>query len=239
MRVVVSVSDKYLWALHVFAYFFNKYWSPYQEVQVAGYTPPKFKLPDNFEFYSIDTPQYPKERWVEGFVKYLNWADDDDFVLMLEDYWICRMVDKNAALMLSAFMDTDRDHILRIDLTADRLYAGGMRDVGYFDRYDIVEAPGSAYQMSLQAGLWNKRLMKNVLFNLPDNRLSAWDVELEGNNLLEYYHPDYRVYGTRQWPIRYVNGMNNAVSNKVNFAGFTEEDREIAQQLVKEVKEDA
>jgi hypothetical protein len=239
MRVVVSVSDKYLWALHVFAHFFNKYWSPYQEVVVAGYTPPEFKLPDNFTFFSIDKPQYPKERWADGFLKFLNSSDDSDIVLMLEDYWLCRNVDLNAAQSLSAFIDTDRDNILRVDLSADRLYAGGMRDIGYYYKYDIIEAPNSPYQMSLQTGLWNKRLLKNVLDMLPIDKRSAWDVELEGTNIVNNVMTNYRIYGTRQLPIRYVNGMNNSTGSQINYAGFTEDDRMIAKQLVKEVKNDA
>jgi len=230
---VVSVSDKYLWSLMPFAYLFLKYCGNDVRVDVAGYTQPKFSLPSNFHFYSIDTPQYPKEKWVDGFLKFLYVYNEPYFVLLLEDYWLCRNIDKSGIDLLREFMKV-REDIVRIDITGDRLYAGNMRDVGYWDRFDIVEAPGSPYQMSLQAGIWNKNKLIEILEYLPVGKRSAWDVELEGTSYFNAHN--MIVYGTRQMPIRYVNGMNNAKSDKVNYTGFTPEDAEMVQNLVEETR---
>lgn len=228
LQVVVSVSDKYLWCLAPFAHLFNKYWSPDIPVVVAGYSPPWFELPKNFSFYSIAPVCYPKEKWVDGFLKFLYQYEKDYFVLMLEDYWTCRKVNVDAINKVSDYMFV-RNDCLRIDLTSDRLYAGDMKDIGYFGEFDIVEAAGSPYQMSLQAGIWNKRLFIDVLEKLPNDKHSAWDVELEGTGIVNV--GKMHIVGTRQNPVRYINGMNNA-SKEVNIAGFIEEDRTMVKEII-------
>lgn len=221
--VIVSVSDKYLWALQPFALLFNKYWGSNQRVIVAGYSVPQFKLPDNFLFYSIATEQYPKEKWADGLRDFLNVYQYPYFTLLLEDYWLSRKVDVEAIHDLTDYMD-GRGNVLRMDLTGDRLYAGGMRQIGYHTRFDLVEAVGSQYQMSLQAGIWNRELLLGVLDNLPQDRHSAWDVELEGTTIINRMPSRFRVIGTRQWPVMYANGMNNAAGKKVFFDRLSEDD---------------
>lgn len=231
--VVVSTSDKYSWALKPFAHLFQKYVGSDCDVAVAGYTPPNFVLPYNFHFYSIDTPQYPKDKWVDGFLKFLYHYDNPFFVLMLEDYWLCRTVDTKGIDILHRLM-TFSPELVRVDITGDRLYAGGMRDIGYYERFDLIEAPQSQYQMSLQAGIWNRKHLINILEKLPEGLHSAWDVELQGTTILNTMTE--RVFGTRQWPMRYVNGMNNAKSNEINYVGFTDFDKESVKVLVDEEK---
>lgn len=226
--VVVSVSDKYLWALQPFSELFNKYWGVDYRVYIAGYSVPMFQLPANFEFFQINTECYPKERWVDGIWKFLEKYYFEKFVLLLEDYWLCRKVDTAGIEHLSSYMDL-HDNLLRMDLTADRQYAGGMKDIAYYEHFDIIEAYGSQYQMSLQAGIWDTRHFMTILNQLPPHMHSAWDVEIDGTSLVNV--SSLRVFGTRQNPVRYVNGLNNAVSG-VNLSGFKREDIEIVEKYI-------
>lgn len=221
MNIVVSVSDKYLWCLKPFSYLFNKYFSPVINVDVAGYSPPDFQLPSNFIFHSIAQPQYPKEKWVDGFAKFLSGYNHSHFLLFLEDYWLSRKVNLSTIELMFQFIENN-PRVMRVDLTSDRLYAGGVKDVGYYGHCDIIEAAGSQYQMSLQAGIWSTELFLDLLYKLPEGTRSAWDVELTGTGVLNA-NPSIRVFGTRQHPIRYVNGMNNALSG-VNLNGISKED---------------
>lgn len=222
VKVVVACSDRYIWALNPFAVQFNRHYSSLQPVIVAGYTYPNFTLPENFYFRSIRQPQYPKHQWVDGMLEFLHWFPDNIFVLMLEDYWLSRTVDNTGINSLADYMMLNQD-ILRIDLTTDRLYSGGMRDVGSWGHYDLIEAPGSQYQMSLQAGIWNKNLFVYVLQNLSQDKHSAWDVELEGTSYVN--QSTMRVLGTRQYPMRYVNGVNNSTGLNKTLEGLSGEDR--------------
>jgi hypothetical protein len=198
LRVFVEVSDKYLWTLQPFSYLFNLYWSELQPVIVAGYSRPDFKLPKNFTYHSIDKVNYPAEKWTDGMIKFLRSYDDEHFVFLLCDYWLCRTVDLRGVQACYQYVK-DRPNVLRIDLTDDRQYAGGMFDVEAWGNYDIIETPhGTPYQMSTQAGIWNRRLLLSLL--RPN--VSPWNTEMYTSP-----PPDMRVLGTRQRPVRYANAL--------------------------------
>lgn len=194
-------SKKYEWCLKPFSYLFERY--------CPGAT------------VNIFMSEEPKERWADGLLNFLYSYTPSHFVLLLDDYWINRKADMEGIDVLRGFMES-RSDILRIDLTSDRLYAGGMRDIFAYDRFDIIEAPNSQYQMSLQIGIWNKALLIEILEKLSPNNRSAWNVELDGTGFVN--SSDMKVYGTRQNLIRYTNAMNNGRPNEVNFSGLTEDD---------------
>ena len=202
MKVYCITSDNYLWAVRPFAYLFNKYWGNDQEVVVCGYTPPGFPLPSNFAFHSVSKNGYTQERWSDGLLEFLASQNDEQFVLMLEDYWLVRNVDRNF-MKVAEWMLAEDDNILRIDLTTDRLHALGdardARDLIYVDHYDVITTPpGTPYQMSLQAGIWNR----NCLLQIVERGKTPWEVEIYSTvpeNMI--------VMGTRQWPVRYANAI--------------------------------
>jgi hypothetical protein len=202
LRVFVITSDKYLWTISPFAYLFNVYFSALQPVVVAGYSLPQFNLPRNFTFHSLDRTNYPPEKWSDGLIKFLQSVPDDYFILLLEDYWLIRTVDHGGLGTLYDLM-INNANILKIDLTTDRLHAYGdaryAKEAGSYGHYDIVQTFSDVqYQMSLQAAIWNKRLMLELL--QPGK--SPWDVEIFTSV------PDsMAVLGTRQWPLRYCNAM--------------------------------
>lgn len=233
MKVVVSVNDKYLWCLQPFAYLFNKYWGEQQEVVVAGYNYPSFSLPSNFKYYSIYNFNYPKEKWVDGFLRFLAQFREDNshFVLMLEDYWLCRSVDLNGINVLYDYAMMNPD-ILRMDLTSDRQFAGSAKDMDYCYHYDIVQAKNSAYEMSLQTAIWNTQLLVELLEKLPKEKHSAWDVELEGTNFINDPSYPYKVVGTRQLPVRYVNGYNSTLGVNKELAGMLDDDKATVRNMI-------
>jgi hypothetical protein len=200
LRVVVPTCDKYLWLVQPFTYLFNRYWSELQPVVVAGFSRPDFHLPPNFTFYQIAREDYPANKWSDGMIKLLQNLPDQHFILLLEDYFLCRTVDHTAVDSCYEYIK-DKPEVLRIDLTADRLYAGGMFDLESYGRMDIIETPhGTPYQFSTQAGIWNRDRLLEIL--IPGR--SAWESEL--------YTPvpdTLRILGTRQYPVRYVNVMKS------------------------------
>ena len=198
LRVFVEVSDKYLWTLRPFSYLFNLFWSTLQPVEVIGYKRPDFKLPPNFTFHSLASTEYPADRWSDGIIEFLRRQEDSHFVFLLCDYWLQRTVDCRGVAGCHEYAK-GRPKVLRIDLSDDRLYAGGKFDVEGYGCYDIIETPHTTpYQMSLQAGLWNRKLLLDVL--VPGK--SAWEVETH----ISLPEP-MRILGTRQCPIRYANAI--------------------------------
>ncbi|KKL91618.1 hypothetical protein LCGC14_1892880 [marine sediment metagenome] len=198
LRVFVEVSDKYLWTLKPFSYLFNVYWSTLQPVVIGGYKKPDFSLPDNFEFYQIDEENYPAKKWSDGMLRFFRAYNDDHFVFMLSDYWLCRTVDIRGVAACHDYI-VERPEVLRIDLTDDRLYAGGRKDIGAWGCYDMIETESDTpYQMSTQAAIWSRKLFLSLL--IPGK--SPWEVELHTRP-----PESMRVLGTRQMPVRYANAL--------------------------------
>jgi hypothetical protein len=201
IRVFCYTCDAYLWLLKPFIYLFDQYWSTMQEVIVGGFTPPEFPLPDNYKFHQIDKKPYPKEMWSDGLIRLLQDYQDDVFVLLLEDYLLCRTVDHQGINTLADYMRLgDNNDVVRFDLTADRLYGKGMHDIESWGHYDIIACDKDApYEMSLQAAIWNRR----NLLKLLRPGMTPWEVEIQTDMQVQ----PYRVLGTRQYPIRYANLM--------------------------------
>lgn len=204
LRVFVMTCDRYLWALKGFIHQFQKYWSTMQPVVIAGYALPDFTMPPNFVFRSIAPKDYGKDRWSTGLIEFLESVNDKHFILLLEDYWLCRMVNHLSIGTLYELC-TIHPEIIRMDLTDDRLYAGDMGDFGlvpYYGCNDIIYTPPtSPYQMSLQAAIWNREALLSIL--QPDQ--SAWQVEIGKTSNILKDRVDLWVLGTRQRPVRYAN----------------------------------
>jgi hypothetical protein len=197
VRVVLITCEKYSWCLPPFAYLFNVYWSTMQPVLIGGMRDPGFGLPANFSFVCESGCNYGPNKWSNSLIQTLELIHDDVVVIMLEDYLICRTVDCGGVNTLAEYM-YDNPDVLRMDLTTDRLYGGGMHDVMPYGHYDLIACPKDApYEMSLQAGLWNRRNLLSLL--KPD--MSSWEVEIHTNMAIT----PFRVLGTRQYPLRYAN----------------------------------
>lgn len=198
LEVVVLTSDKRLWAVQPFAYLYETYVLASWPVTVVGFTHPQFPLPPNFHFHSISDKPYPAERWSDALIEFLKTFEPKLFILLLEDYFLIRFVDTIGINTLADYMAMHPE-VLRLDLTTDRLYAGGMFDVECWGHYDIIETPEhTPYQMSLQAGIWNK----DHLFSLLVPGKTPWEVEVQTSP-----PASMRVLGTRQWPMRFVNAF--------------------------------
>lgn len=205
-QVIVTTSNKSMWTLKAFSYLFNTYYSSLQNVHVVCESVPRFHLPVNYICHPVHLDgivDWPKDRWTDGLVRYLNSIPEQHVLILLDDYWLIRTVDTRGINTLHEYM-LERPEVLRVDLTGDRLYAGGMQDVDCYGHFDIVSAQGSQYQMSLMPGLWNKALLLEVL----QPNWSPWDVELSGTSIVND-RPELIVVGTRQWPIRIINSLRN------------------------------
>lgn len=197
VRVFCFVSDKDLWTLRPFAWFFGKYWGEATPVVCFGYSPPEFALPPNMSFVSIgDFADYPVNKWSDGIIKGLESVTDDLFVWMMGDFWVYRKVDVRAIGLLAQYMQQNT-RVSRIDLTTDRLYAGNLREMGSVAYLDLIMSdPPAAYHMSLQPGLWRRADLLKYL--VPGE--TGWDTEIAGTTRM--IADGAVVLGTRQCPVR-------------------------------------
>jgi hypothetical protein len=227
LRVFVITSPLYQWALRPFSYLFNVYWSAQQSVVAMTFDYPPFPLPHNFLLHRVATRDVSQHSWSTALIEFLNAVPDEHFVLLLEDYLLVRTVDHKGILTLWDYMRANPD-VLRVDLTADVLNVNGdSRNapfVGYYGHYDLYEKPpGSAYRMSLQAGIWNKRLMLEVL----EAGKSSWETEVHLSP------PDWmKIVGTHQVPLRYANLVYKGEIDPLELDKIPPEHRETVASLV-------
>lgn len=227
-RVIVLTSDKYLNAVNVFQYLFNKHWDSEQKVLVGGFTPPTFELEKNFEFHSIGKfADYPIGKWSDGLISLLESIEDDVIVFMLEDYWLVRDVNTQAVQMCVDYARQFK-YVLRIDLTTDRLFAGGPQypndipDYGHLGYLDLIKSdPASPYNMSLMCAVWRKDQLLKIL--VPNE--SPWDIEIAGTARLSWKDNRMLVLGTRQWLVRHTLGLRGGDLATLTFDGLDEDDK--------------
>ncbi len=204
-RVIVLTSDKTLWSVRPLIHQWHKY-APGIPLGVFGYTKPEdpdFMQGENF--FSIGKfENYPVKKWSNGVIEALQWIQDELVLVMMDDYWMVRHVDQDALLMAQEYMFKHKD-VIRFDLTTDRL-GDKHHDVESMGHYDIIQGEkGAAYNFSMQASIYRRELMLEMLVKDED----PWEAELRGNVRLNA--SPYRVVGTRQWPMRYIIAVNKGV----------------------------
>lgn len=228
MRVVVLTSDNYLWCLRPFMHQFRRHWSHEQECVIVGFSKPSFPLAPNFSFHSVGAYEdYPVGKWSDALIKFLHEFEDETFALFLEDMWIARDVDTQAIRMLDAYARQFK-YVLRIDLTTDRLFAGGPKypmdipDYGSCGYLDLIRSePDSPYHLSMMPAIWRKDQLLKVL--IPGE--SPWDVEIAGTRRASALGNNVLVLGTRQWIVRNILALRGGDSKSVNLSGLTDVDK--------------
>ncbi len=215
MQVIVVASERMYHCLSPFMHQWHKYATPpnfgsvpttYFDVVVCGFAPVDYYLDDLTQFISLGNQvDWPVSRWSDKLLKILEEVADEQFILMLEDYWLLRPVDVRGVRMLFDYA-AQFQNVLKIDLGFDRLYINGGSDflygvntydnVGYLDL--VKSPPGTPYQMSLWGGIWNREQLKRVL--IPGE--APQDIEIAGTSRVTN---DQLVLGTRQGPMLHAN----------------------------------
>lgn len=202
--ILVYTCDAYSWCLKPFLYLLDTYFST-EQLLIIGGCKPIFEV-TNVRW--LDVESRTKERWSDGLIDCLNQMNEDIFIWTLEDFWLCRSVNLAAISSLAEYMSMHPD-ILRMDLTADRLHSGAAVDVDSWGHCDIISTEwGTPYNLSTQMGLWSRK----HLLGLLKQELSPWDFELQDIKL-----PSLRIMGTRNAPVRYINGVGQGLPSEYKY----------------------
>ena len=201
LKTYVLTSDKYNWCVGPFLHQWKKY-APNWSITVAGFTKPDAEC----DFVSIGKfEDYPVNKWSDALISLLHRTDDKLVCLFLEDYWLVRPVSR--IVVPKAILD-DHTALIRFDLTSDTIESKKPKRLYSLDQYDLFERTDPQYSLSLQAAVWNRQLLLDVL--VPGE--TPWEVELNGSERLN--KKGYRVFGTAQWPVMYTIAVNKGVLDK-------------------------
>jgi hypothetical protein len=180
--IYLLTNRKHHWLLQGFAYLFNQFWSPEQKVTVVSYGRNDLKLPENFAFHSIAKENYPAHQWSDGIIRFLTQINDDVFVTFLEDFWLNRLVDRQAVQFMFDWMKENSDGILRLELWRSVRSKRQARVWGQIRGIPIMQSvQGTKYRMNLQCNIWNRHQLMRVL--MPGE--NPWQVEIRGTERVD------------------------------------------------------
>lgn len=205
-KILLSTCDKYVKAVLPYAYLLKKYWPNHPEVVVGGFSEPDFAMPERFTFLSIgEQEDYPVNKWSDQIYRFINLVGDDVFIFTLEDMWIIEPVKLGVVKMAYDYMEQFK-YVARLDLTGDRLHAGGARFYGKMGNVDLIWSdPDGQYHMSTMPAFWRKEHLERVL--IPGE--TPWQVEINGTPRLGHWRDLCIVLGTNAWPVRNTLAFRN------------------------------
>lgn len=167
LRVYVTTSDWYNPLIPAFAYLFNRYWSPDQQVTVLGYTPPDSRLPENFSFVSLrdlgeSGPGWSRNpRWTDSLRPFFEELREDRFILLQIDYFLKRAVRHDLLALLERRFD--RDGAAKADLTLERQHFPHEPWAEEDGAQLIASRQDAPYRSSLQAAIWRRDYFLELL----------------------------------------------------------------------------
>lgn len=198
-KILVITCDKYIHAVRPYAWLLKKYWPNHPDVVVGGFAQPIFKLPPGFSFISLgDQENFPLSKWSNALKNFIDRADEEVFIFMLEDMWIIEPVNVSVVNMAYDYM-RQFEYVARLDLTGDRLNAGDARMYGKLGGVDLIwSSPESQYHMSTMPAFWRAEHLLKVL-KMDE---TPWQLELDGTPRLRAMQDSVIVLGTNAWPIK-------------------------------------
>lgn len=220
-RIVMMTCDKYVNAIYPYAFLLKKYWPTHPEVVVLGFSPPSKPMPERFKFISVGKMEdFPVERWSDQLIVGLNMIPDEVFILTLEDMWLIRHVPEKVVDMAYDYMEQFK-YVARLDLTGDRLNAGGAALYGELGYVKLIWSdPNSQYHLSMMPAFWRKEHLLRVL--VPAE--TPWQVELDGTPRLSALRDEVIVLGTDAWPIRNTLAFRGGDINDMLLDEIAEDD---------------
>lgn len=168
--MTVIVTSFYNKLMKGFAWFFNKYWGPEQEVIVLSYDHIS-GLPSNFNVQLL--PPEEKQYWTNGLINFFKNFEDNYFILFLDDYFLSKPINTEVIKQCENKIK-DADKIELRETVGSQFYKD--YDMNFYKRIH-----NSPYKVSLQVGVWTKQFFTSHL--IPGR--SIWDFEIKGSKEID------------------------------------------------------
>ena len=186
MVICVSTCDRYDHLLPGFAMQWNRYWGA--PVSVLGFRQPP-PLPENFSFISMAPVEHMS--WSAHLRDTIKDIDDDEVVLLFDDYWLTAPVDLDKARQMLSLVENG---CVKGDLS---------RNTEHFNHINLgngfVEATKDAqYRTSTQPAVWDCAFLLKLL---GTGEYNPWQFELQHRP--EVAHG--RIVGTREQIVPFAN----------------------------------
>ncbi|MCR4415308.1 MAG: hypothetical protein NUV77_23090, partial [Thermoguttaceae bacterium] len=191
LRIWVPTSNRYVAAAAVCLRLLDRFWPDHPPVDVThGELRPE--LPDAApqRFRAIGLGPDAEQSWVERALVYLTEHNADELVLLaLDDYALFQPVDARAvALACRAMRQAPR--IAGFALTWQPPDPAGP----YRDRHDMVVFPHWDYTVNLQAAVWRRQTLVEILRLCPP-KIGMWELEQAASRMFRQRMPGHIMAG--------------------------------------------
>lgn len=208
MRVICTTSDRYLHILPIFCYLFNLYWGKDQRVEIVGYNPPPYGLPNNFHFVSLGKQEGGQKSFTRDLRKYFA-KQDKFFLWMMEDTFLRAPVDFKALNIVKSltekFTDVGRINLTKEGMKQDHSF---LANVGGYNVYQNDKF--SIYRLSTQPSIWSKHFALQYMAE----DLTPWEFECQSDHAVD----EFKILGLdHDAPVKHNEGVRKHDLYDYNF----------------------
>lgn len=172
MKIIVMSCSKNWVLFEPFRHCMEKYWPEHPEV--VYYTDGEI-----CPYYKTIVVPHDLNHWTTGLREFLRQIDDDQVLLMIDDCFIRKPVDTERVVAAGSILQLEPSvACMNFELSWDNrdeptLYEGWKK-----------RRRGSAYEVSLMCGLWNK----SKLIDVVSRDCDPWTIEIDQDNKgYDYY----------------------------------------------------
>lgn len=169
LKIIIPTCDKYMHAVEGLMYTLDKYFNVDNKIILIGYSEPKFKLSDNWEFISlgIDTGV---NNWSNDLLKFFNTFKDEYFINMIDDTLMTRPANIDKIKMVFDYMLKNKE-VKKTFLHGSLTHRSTSRMLGGTVLTPVVELNNefcdvnqiSNYRSSLQSAIWDRGYFLTIL----------------------------------------------------------------------------
>jgi hypothetical protein len=237
LKIIIPACDKYMHAVEGLMYTLTKYFNIDNKIILLGYSEPKFKLNDNWEFISLGVDTGP-DNWSNDLLKFFETFKDEYFINMIEDALMTRPADIDKIKMGFNYMLKNKD-VKKVFLHGSLTHQSTSRMLGGTVLTPVDELNGefydvnqtSNYRTSLQSAIWN---LDYFLTILKPNQ-NPWVFELQhikndGARILTTPHNHPIMFSHL-----YIRGVLFSQWNKSIYeeGGLSDEETKIIKEMLK------
>lgn len=169
LKIIIPTCDKYMHAVEGLMYTLNKYFNVDNKILLLGYSEPKFKLKDNWEFISLGVDK-GVNNWSNDLLLFFNTFKDEYFINMIDDTLMTRPADISKIKLGFEYM-LNNPKVKKVFLhgslthrsTSGMLGGTILTPIPELDNkfYDVNQV--SNYRSSLQSAIWDRNYFLTIL----------------------------------------------------------------------------
>jgi hypothetical protein len=181
LKILIPTCDKYIHLTEGLMYTLKKYFNVNNKIILLGYSKPKFKLNDNWEFVSlgVDTGV---NNWSNDLSRFFETFTNDYFINMIDDTLMTRPSDINKIKLIFNYM-LKNNEVKKVFLHGSLTKRSSSTMLGDTVLTPIVELNNnfydvnqtSNYRSSLQSAIWDR----NYFLSLLKPNQTPWSFETQ------------------------------------------------------------